>query len=139
MTVNSGSYEGYYCVYLFSSGGTINIEGGSFVGTNTAVYVDNNTWEPGYAASSVINISGGSFDGPIRVNGWGKADPAPVAALNISGGTFTNSTNDTMFNASNGTISITGGTFSEDPSAYVADGYKATQEGDVWTVSAIEI
>jgi len=139
MTVNSGSYEGYYCVYLFSSGGTINIEGGSFVGTNTAVYVDNNTWEPGYAASSVINISGGSFDGPIRVNGWGKADPAPVAALNISGGTFTNSTNYTMFNASNGTISITGGSFSEDPSAYVADGYEATQEGDVWTVSAIEI
>ena len=136
LTVESGNFSAYRALYLYSSGGTINVSGGSFVGSDAVISVDNNTWEPGYAASSVINISDGSFDGPIFVSGWGSANPAPVAALNISGGTFTNSTNNTMFHASNGTISITGGSFSENPSAHVAYGYEAVynEQTNYWNV-----
>ena len=134
ITVDSGSYSGHTAAFVFSSGGTINISGGTFVGRDAAINVENNTWEPGYAASSQVNVTGGTFTGPLKVSGWGGAGTSPVSALNISGGTFTADPGK-LFYTNPGTINITGGTFSEDPSAYVAEGYSAIDNGDgTWTV-----
>ena len=134
LNVDSGSYSGYTAAFVFSSGGTINISGGTFVGRNAAINVENNTWEPGYAASSVVNVTGGTFTGALKVSGWGGAGTSPVSALNISGGTFTAEPGD-LFHTNPGTISITGGTFSEDPTAYVEEGYIVINNGDgTWTV-----
>ena len=134
INVDSGSYSGYTAAYVFSSGGTINISGGTFEGRDAAISLDNNTWEPGYAASSVVNVTGGTFTGALRVSGWGGAGTSPVSALNISGGTFTADPGK-LFYTNPGTISISGGTFSEDPTAYVEEGYIVINNGDgTWTV-----
>ena len=135
LTVNSGTYKAKYGVFLFSSGGTININGGSFEGTEAAVNMDNNTWEQGYAGASAINITGGSFKGTLKASAWGAAGTQPIAAMSISGGTFTVDEGKPLFTPSNASISITGGTFSQDPSAYVAEGYGARKIGEsTWEV-----
>lgn len=134
LDIEDGEYSAYTAIFLYSSGGTINITGGTFEGRDAVVNVENNTWEPGYAASSVVNISGGSFTGSLKVSGWGAAGTSPVSALNISGGSFSAETGKLFYETKPGTISISGGTFSEDPSAYLAEGYVALKEGDVYNV-----
>ena len=139
INVDSGSYSGHTAAFVFSSGGTINISGGTFVGRDAAINVENNTWEPGYAASSVVNVTGGTFTGALKVSGWGGAGTSPVSALNISGGTFTAEPGN-LFHTNPGTISISGGTFSEDPSAYVdLNDYKVEENAGMYTVSPIPV
>ena len=94
---------------------------------------------PIYAsASGDINIYGGTFNGYYGIS----SRYVKVAQnLNILGGTF-NGTEAALFvdtqdgSAKNGerVIAITGGTFSTDPTAYLAAGYKATENDGIWTV-----
>ncbi len=81
VTVKSGSYTSAngYAVYMFSSGGTLNIEGGTFSGELMA-QIDNNTY-PGNQA--IINISGGTFTNCTLTESGGEN-----AQINISGGYF---------------------------------------------------
>ncbi|MBE5769730.1 MAG: hypothetical protein E7333_09185 [Clostridiales bacterium] len=51
----------------------------------------------------------------------------------INGGDFI--TDCTLISKSGGTLAIKGGTFSADPSTYLADGYKATEADGKWVVS----
>ena len=108
LNVESGSYTGERALYVFSSGGVINVEGGTFTG------LENNGRD---AIVAEIDT---------------KTYPKYTGGLTISGGNFTG----TYGITSPAYLSITGGTFSSDPSAYVADGYKAVKDGDVWTVVA---
>ena len=82
-TVKSGIYTAPYAAYVYSSGGTINIENGTFTGV---VRADATT-----DATATINIKNGSFNGEIQKGGGPGSE----------------------------TISITGGTFSFDPSTKV--------------------
>ena len=82
-TVKSGIYTAPYAAYVYSSGGTINIENGTFTGV---VRTDATT-----DTTAVINIKNGSFNGEIQKGGGPGSE----------------------------TISITGGTFSFDPSTKV--------------------
>ena len=82
-TVKSGIYTAPYAVYVYSSGGTINIENGTFTGV---VRADATTGK-----TATINIKNGSFNGEIQKGGGPGSE----------------------------TISITGGTFSFDPSTKV--------------------
>ena len=82
-TVKSGIYTAPYAAYVYSSGGTINIENGTFTGV---VRADATTGK-----TATINIKNGSFNGEIQKGGGPGSE----------------------------TISITGGTFSSDPSVYV--------------------
>ena len=115
--------------------------------TGAAVSVTSND---GYARKIVVNISGGEF---ISDNGYalyegiavvkneqgqvtGKAATASYATLGVSGGTFTGNAEKGAVNistASNKKV-ITGGTFSSDPTAYLADGYEAKQADGKYTV-----
>ena len=140
VTVDGGSYKGNNAVFVYNSGGTITINGGSFEGNQRAISIDNNTNEASWKGPSIVNISGGSFNGPIVLDAQGTAttDKTPSSTLNISGGTFTVASGN-LFTITNLTqychINITGGTFSQDPSAYVAQGYSALDNGDgTWTV-----
>lgn len=100
-TVKSGIYTAPYAAYVYSSGGTINIENGTFTGV---VRADATT-----DATATINIKNGSFNGEIQ-KGAG---------------------------AGNETIAITGGTYTSDPSAYVASGAIARKDSDAqYTVVA---
>ena len=82
-TVKSGIYTAPYAAYVYSSGGTINIENGTFTGV---VRADATTGK-----TATINIKNGSFNGEIQKGGGPGSE----------------------------TISITGGTFSFDPSTKV--------------------
>ena len=99
LNVKSGSYTGEYALYVFSSGGVINVEGGTFEAKSKNAIIaaiDLNTY-PGYTGG--LTISGGDFTGTYDIK-----SPAY--------------------------LSITGGTFSKDPAAYVAAGYEAKRLGD---------
>ncbi len=103
-----------------TSGGTINAMGGewiantdgTFASDNKAVLIaqnDKNTYPS--AGNSVVNVSGGTYKGGY----CGYAYTTSEAAQ----------------------INISGGNFNADPSTYVKEGYKATQNADdSWTVAA---
>ena len=128
-----------------TSPANITIYGGEY--TAQAAPAESDSWAyfcaPVYAsASGNITISGGTFNGYYGIS----SRYVKVAQnLNISGGIF-NGTKAALFvdnvegSAKNGerTIAITGGTFSSDPSAYLAVGYKATENSSIWTVKKMD-
>ena len=105
LIVNSGSYTGEYALYVFSSGGVITVNGGTFTGLGK---------EDRAAIVAEIDL---------------KTYPEYTGGLNISGGNFTGDYRIT----SPAYLSITGGTFSVDPSNYVVPGYKAVENDDTNT------
>lgn len=108
LVVKSGTYSSNkYVANTLTSGGIINIEGGDFTGE---LYVYDTTPEKYY-----------------NLYGCGE--------INISGGTFHNVTFTVKTGTHPGSITITGGTFDADPTAYVAPGYIVTANGNgTWTV-----
>ena len=125
--VDGGSYEGNYACYVYTSGGTIHIKGGTFTGRSAVLIaqVDNNSYA---SASSNIIVDDGTFNGPI------KMDQGANCSITIKGGHFSAEAGQ-LFGPIYGTLSITGGTFSQDPSAYVAEGYGARKIGEsTWEV-----
>ncbi len=98
------------------------INGGEFVGENHALLVN-----PGKA---VVTIKKGTFNLQMLA-AW-----ADNVSIYITGGEFTISS--FIYIESNEityTLSISGGKFSIDPTAYVADGYSAVKGGDgIWSV-----
>ena len=112
LTVESGTYTSAngYAVYIFSSGGIVNIKGGTFEGALCA-NIDRGTYHNDYN-QSIINISGGTFTNVaynFKCTGTNAAEYAK--------------------------INITGGTFDADPTPYVLTGYEAVKNGDgTWTV-----
>ena len=76
--VLSGTYTGYkYGAYIYSSGGTFNISGGTFEAGTAVLKADKDVYAP-YGAT--IHVSGGSFTGQYEINA--------EATLAITGGTF---------------------------------------------------
>ena len=77
-----------------------------------------------WSASSSITIKSGEFAEDVYVD---------AGTIYIEGGTFTNF-------APDGNVVITGGIFDADPTAFVAEGYKATDNGDgTWTVAPADV
>jgi len=107
-------------VYTFitHSGGSLTLEGGTLEFTNSDTYG--------------IKPLGGPFTmtgGTIKSAGYSiYRDGQPVT---ISGGTIIGE-----FLNSSGDLTITGGSFSFDPSALLPDGYAAPKVGDYWVVGA---
>lgn len=101
--VYSTSYTGEHGVFVFSSGGIINIYGGIYTATSHGVLVT--TYDQKYGNEAVINVYDGSFNGTFSIGTSGHEH-----------------------------LTITGGIFDHDPTAYVAEGYKANEVGDLWVV-----
>ena len=85
LTVNGGTYTSeHYSLYVFTSGGEIDVESGSFTGD----IVNKVTLSSYPDAVGTINISGGSFEGvggnPIQFT----TDNSGATLIAISGGTF---------------------------------------------------
>jgi len=130
--LNNATITGATAVY--AKGGTIKIENGTFTGNGTkksyvesksgsnatgdAIVFDKTSADSGYANNLNVTITGGEF---ISVNA------EPVASYAMTGETPI-----AKF--------ISGGTFNKKPAdALIADGYKAYQDGDMWTVEEIEL
>ena len=109
LVVNSGTYRGEnHVLYVFSSGGYVTVNGGQFIKNG-----ENNK---------------AAFIAAIDTNTY----PAYTGGLKLNAGNFTGNFSIT----SPASTVITGGTYSVDPTAYVAAGYEAVNnKNGTWTVS----
>jgi hypothetical protein len=123
VTISGGTFvgKGGVCVRA----GTLNVTGGTFTASGTGI-------APGASAGT----TGASFAGLSVWPNYGVID------VTVSGGSFTSATGvDAVVSTESGytaSISLTGGTYSSDPSAYVANGYEATEDAGVWTVAEVQ-
>ena len=106
-TINSGSYTGKRAIQINAPGGNVTINGGTFVGSEYAIKGE-------YAPQNYMD--GNRFESVITIN-----DGSFTGAIAVSAATK---------------LVIKGGTFSVNPSDYLADGYVATESNGVWTVAA---
>lgn len=105
-TINSGVYEGKTALFVSAPGGNVTINGGTFVGSEFAINAQFSPQNYTYGANY-------------------------KSVITITGGDFTGALK--FFPAVE--VIITGGTFSVDPTAYLAAGYQAVDNGDgTWTV-----
>ena len=148
VTINGGTISGYRAVWIqLASTNTavapvmkLTVTGGTLTSAdqvyNQAVY----SYSYGNDMKNVlINVSGGTFNGDIALTGG--ANKTNLETLNISGGTFNGAWGFYSYGADDkavAAIKVSGGTFLEDPSDYLADGYETVQADGVWTVSPAE-
>lgn len=109
-TIKSGTYtaksssmnanEGYGA-YIYSSGGTLTVEGGAFSGSTASLKADVGT---NYKNPAEIIVKGGTFDGELLTTKTG------LESITITGGEFTGLTNKTLSGGNN--LNISGGLFS---------------------------
>lgn len=148
VTINGGLVSGYRAIWIqLASSNTaiapvmnLNITGGTLTSIdqtyNQAVY----SYSYGNDMRNVlINVSGGTFNGDIALTGGSNKNN--LETLKISGGTFNGAwgfysygTDEKAMEA----ITVTGGSYLEDPSDYVPADYVAVQTDGRWTVRAIQ-
>ena len=124
-TVNiSGAHGG-----LGIDGGTAIINGGNYSSSEYyGLYVSNDSREAN------VTVNDGSFTGKNYSVWIGSDVKNPVdSTLTINGGTFNKPINEQ--NNAAGKLKVTGGTFSSNPSAYLAEGYITLVNGGAFTVS----
>ena len=123
-TVNiSGAHGG-----LGIDGGTAIINGGNYSSSEYyGLYVSNDS------CTANVTVNDGSFTGKTYSVLIGSDGKNPVdSTLTINGGTFGKPIKE-QENAA-GKLKVTGGTFSSDPSDYLADGYKFEMVGSAYGV-----
>ena len=128
ITAKYGVLTVYEKILTVVGDGTIKIEE---TGLSNAI----NVWEGG-----TVNLLGGTIEGDLNVEDvfstanvyGGKIDKLMVLKESIAtvyGGHVNN------IGRTDGTLIITGGTFGEDPTDYLAEGYTATEADGIWTVA----
>lgn len=100
-TINGGTYTGKKAVMISAPGGNVTINGGTFVGSEYAIQADFSPQNYTY---------GENYESVITING----------------GNFTGNIRATAA----AKVVITGGNFSVDPTAYLAEGYIAVANAD---------
>ena len=106
------------------------ISGGTFIG----MYPISNGSYDNDADQGILTITGGNFTGMNCLLGQGE-NVTPSAKLTITGGTFSAP----AFGSVGYTLVISGGTFTMDPTDYLADGYIVKKLDDgTWGVSEKE-
>lgn len=163
LTIKSGNFNGSSgakscSVVKNDDYGTLNISGGTFDSTNnkgadnaatilnwnvatisggtfTGLYPLSNGAYTGEADKGLLTVTGGNFVGTRTIFGNGIGGNGK-GAVTISGGTFTAPALGAIYDNVEGgyTVSLTGGTYSVDPSAYVVPGYVASYNGSTYTV-----
>lgn len=78
VTVDGGTYTANYPLYIYPTGGTLNVEGGNFNGSEAALMVSN---QDGTTYSSTANVSDGYFEGPLMATGANST-------IQLQGGTY---------------------------------------------------
>ena len=144
VTINGGTVTGYRAVWIQLASNTpavapvmkLTVTGGTLTSSeqtyNQAVY----SYSYGNDMKNVlINVSGGTFNGDIALTGG--SNKSNIETLNISGGVFNGPWGFYSYGEEEKaveTITVTGGTFSTDPTDYLAPGYVALQNDGKWVV-----
>ena len=115
---------------------TATINGGTYrsaIGEGTGTYHAINIGSADQGEETVT-IKNGTFVGPKGTSSdSGAAVNVQIGAtVTIENGNFSGGKNNTL--AAAGTLTVYGGTFDQDPTAYVADGFKAVNKNGTWTV-----
>lgn len=103
-------------------GGTSIIDGGDYKLSGTSGMT---THAINVSDGGEVTIKGGTFTGPkgTDADSGAAVNVQADSTVNIEGGSFSGGKNETL--ASKGALSLTGGTYDQNPSAYVAEGYVA--------------
>ena len=159
LNISGGTITGTDGIQLKAGGAAItNVSGGTIkatgdfvealtdssngsVATGSAISLIGNS---GYAGNISLNISGAGVE-IISEKGYAvrqeitKGEASQVSSVKISAGTIKGAEGALYFgNYDKDTYSVTGGSYSSDPSAYVAEPYIVKQSGDTFTVGQIE-
>lgn len=121
---------------------------GSYTGVLVAVKPASVS-DSAYVGDIVLNISGGTFTNAsgdvltvVHETATAQDAPAQNVTVSVSDGQFAGAFNvgNTVNTIANDKLSLTGGTFSSDPSAYVAEGYtvKALEGGKYQVVALFD-
>lgn len=123
LTINGGTFTGGINTIKNDDNAQLIIHGGSFSNVTQAVIQNNH----------VAAIHGGSFDasGYHAIENKHYDGGHNTGSITVTNGAFTGG----LYTTTDAVWSITGGTFSSDPSNYVSGGYKATDNNDTWTVA----
>ena len=140
ITVHSGTYSGEYGAFVCSSGGMIDVLGGSVTGRRYAFESDARAGgnEDNSITDSIIRVSGGTIDGELHeeIQIYNNATLTYANKMQISGGAFSNysATGPTADNAG---YEISGGIFDAEPaSQHVVDGFMTITNPDSTTVAS---
>ncbi len=121
--------------------GTANINGGTFTvldaNEEEGRYVAYETYYALYVGGndSIVTVNGGTFTAPVS-SVWRPDWDEAATDLVINGGTFNGSLIGNAGYYPSKYIAVKGGTFDEDPTAYLATGYVVSDNGDgTFTVS----
>ena len=150
LTINGGTITGDQ-TGIEMRAGSLTVTGGEITGNGNPEVTnpnDSGTTTDGVGIAVVqhttqkkidVAISGGTIKGYTALyqndtQGNG-AEHAKNITISVSGGTFTaiNDGTNAVFSAEK-RLTITGGTFSSNPSAYIASGYEVVQPGDKYLV-----
>ena len=80
VNVKDCEFTSNYPLYVYNSGGTINVDGGTYTGNVASIKVDG---KDGNVNKSEVNVTGGTFNGAVSVD--------DKSELHITGGAFTDS------------------------------------------------
>lgn len=123
--------------------GTATINGGTYTyGGTEVVYKTLNIINVGddedpENTKANVTIKAGTFVGPkgYAYDGGCAVKVQAGSTVTIEGGSFSMGVQSVVHADDTATLSITGGTFDQDPSAYVASGYEATETNGTYTVA----
>jgi hypothetical protein len=125
VNISGGTIEGYRGVW--AEGGTqVTVTGGTLKSAETKGYGVIVT-----GSGTTLTMSAGAATGTLY-----GARVEDGATATITGGTFTGTT--AVSKNAKGSIAVSGGTFSTDPSAYLASGYKTTSGDSGYTISELQ-
>ena len=143
VVVNGGTFDGKGAASVIANVfGNVIVNDGEFNAhydgeySGECVYVSSgNSYVP-----SVTTINGGTFNADKRVF-YVRVNTSYTQKIVVNGGTFNVAEGGSLIQVSSGNASdyltITGGTFNVDPSAYVdTANYNVTHSGSTWTVTA---
>ena len=143
VVVNGGTFDGKGAASVIANiFGNVIVNNGEF----NAHYNGDSSGECVYVSSgnsyvpSVTTINGGTFNADKRVF-YVSVNTRYTQKIVVNGGTFNVAEGGSLIQVSSGNASdyltITGGTFNVDPSAYVdTANYNVTHSGSTWTVTA---
>lgn len=126
LTINGGTFSGGINTIKNDDNATLTVNNGSFSNMTQAAIQNNH----------VATINGGTFDANAyhAIENRHFDGGHNTGSVTVTNGVFIGG----LYTTEGAAWNITGGTFSSDPSEYLAVGYKATEDNGTWTVEKMD-